>query len=34
MKDTGPEATPIVDFTMSPLGLNLENEKPVPPPDL
>ncbi len=33
MKETGPEAIPCVDLTISPLGLSLENEKPVPPPD-
>src|SRR5574344_2580769 len=31
---TGPEDTPIVERTTLFLGLNLENEKPVPPPDL
>ena len=33
MKETGPEATPIVERTTSFLGRNRENEKPVPPPD-
>ena len=32
MKDKAPEAMPFVFFTLSPLGLNLSNEKPVPPP--
>ncbi|VVC02059.1 Uncharacterised protein [uncultured archaeon] len=32
MNDKGPEATPAVLLTMSPFGLSLENEKPVPPP--
>ncbi len=32
IKLTGPEATPPVDLTLDPLGLNLEKEKPVPPP--
>ena len=34
INETGPEDTPIVDFTTLFLGLNLEKEKPVPPPDL
>src|SRR5574341_1530486 len=34
MKEIGPEDTPFVDLTVSFLGLSLENEKPVPPPDL
>ena len=34
IKDTGPEDTPFVDFTLSLDGLNLEKENPVPPPDL
>ena len=34
INETGPDETPIVDFTTLFLGLNLENEKPVPPPDL
>ncbi len=34
MKETGPDAIPPVVPTMLFLGLNLENEKPVPPPDL
>ena len=34
INETGPEDTPIVDLTTLFLGLNLENEKPVPPPDL
>ena len=33
MKETGPEATPIVERTTSFLGRSRENEKPVPPPD-
>ncbi len=33
MKLIGPDAAPLVLFTMSPLGLICENEKPVPPPD-
>ena len=32
INETGPEDTPIVDLTTSFLGLNLEKEKPVPPP--
>ncbi len=34
IKEMGPEATPPVVRTTSFLGLNLEKEKPVPPPDL
>ena len=34
IKLTGPEETPIVERTTSFFGLNLEKEKPVPPPDL
>ena len=34
IKETGPEDTPIVERTTLFLGLNLEKEKPVPPPDL
>jgi hypothetical protein len=33
MNETGPEATPVVERTIEPLGRNRENEKPVPPPD-
>ena len=33
MKETGPLATPVVDFTMSPVGRRRLKEKPVPPPD-
>ncbi len=33
MKETGPEATPIVERTMSFLGRSREKENPVPPPD-
>ena len=33
INDTGPLAMPPVDITLSLLGLNLEKEKPVPPPD-
>ena len=33
MKDTGPDATPMVDRTVSPSGRSREKEKPVPPPD-
>ena len=33
MKDTGPLATPMVDFTKSFLGRRREKEYPVPPPD-
>ena len=32
MNDRGPEATPPVDITLSPEGLSLEKENPVPPP--
>ncbi len=32
MKETGPLATPPVDFTTSPAGRRWEKEKPVPPP--
>ena len=32
MKDMGPLDTPLVEATVSFLGLNLEKEKPVPPP--
>ncbi len=32
MKLTGPDATPIVDMTISPFGLSLEKSKPTPPP--
>ncbi|OPZ62449.1 MAG: hypothetical protein BWY84_01170 [Candidatus Aerophobetes bacterium ADurb.Bin490] len=32
IKDTGPEETPLVVFTLSRFGLKRENEKPVPPP--
>ncbi len=32
MNDTGPDATPLVDFTRSPVGRSLLNAKPVPPP--
>ncbi len=34
MNDTGPLLTPCVERTSSPDGRNLENENPVPPPDL
>ena len=34
MKLTGPLATPPVDLTAEPLWRSLENENPVPPPDL
>ena len=34
IKETGPEDTPIVERTTLFLGLSLEKEKPVPPPDL
>jgi hypothetical protein len=34
MNETGPDATPPVVLTVSPLGLSLEKEKPVPPPVL
>ncbi len=34
IKEMGPEDMPEVEPTMSPEGLNLEKEKPVPPPDL
>ena len=33
MNETGPEATPMVERTMSPLGRSREKLKPVPPPD-
>ncbi len=33
MNDTGPEATPMVDRTMSLVGRRREKLKPVPPPD-
>ena len=33
MKETGPEATPMVERTMSFLGRSREKLKPVPPPD-
>ena len=33
MKETGPEATPIVERTMSFLGRRREKLNPVPPPD-
>ena len=33
MKDTGPEATPMVERTMSFLGRSREKPNPVPPPD-
>src|SRR5205814_2194205 len=33
-KDTGPEARPPVDDTMSSLGRSRENANPAPPPDL
>jgi hypothetical protein len=33
MKLTGPDATPIVDFTTSFVGRSRLNAKPVPPPD-
>jgi hypothetical protein len=33
MNETGPEATPMVDRTMSFLGRRREKLKPVPPPD-
>jgi len=33
MKDTGPDATPMVDFTKSPFGRSREKPNPVPPPD-
>ncbi len=32
MKETGPEASPLVVETRSPWGLNREKSKPVPPP--
>ena len=32
MKETGPEAMPIVERTTSPAGRKRENAKPVPPP--
>ena len=34
INETGPLETPIVDETISFLGLKREKEKPVPPPDL
>ena len=34
INETGPEETPIVERTTLFFGLNLEKEKPVPPPDL
>jgi hypothetical protein len=34
MNDTGPDATPFVEPTMSSFPRSLENENPVPPPDL
>jgi hypothetical protein len=34
MKEMGPLETPLVDITVSFFGLILENENPVPPPDL
>ena len=34
MKEMGPEDMPEVEPTESPEGRSLENEKPVPPPDL
>ena len=33
MNETGPDATPMVERTVSPSGRRRENEKPVPPPD-
>lgn len=33
MNETGPDATPMVDRTMSFLGRRREKLKPVPPPD-
>ena len=33
MKDTGPEATPMVERTVSPSVRSREKENPVPPPD-
>jgi len=33
IKDTGPDATPIVERTMSFRGRSFEKLKPVPPPD-
>ena len=33
MNDTGPDATPMVERTVSPSGRRREKEKPVPPPD-
>ena len=33
MNETGPEATPMVERTMSFLGRSREKLKPVPPPD-
>jgi hypothetical protein len=32
IKETGPEALPLVESTMSELGLRFEKLKPVPPP--
>ncbi len=32
MNETGPDALPFVDNTISPSGLRCENENPVPPP--
>ncbi len=32
MKLTGPDATPLVDITISPFGLRCEKSKPTPPP--
>ena len=34
IKETGPEDTPFVVFTVSSFGRSLEKENPVPPPDL
>ena len=34
INETGPDETPIVERTTLFFGLNLEKEKPVPPPDL
>ena len=33
MNETGPEASPLVVFTRSPLGRRCEKLNPVPPPD-
>jgi hypothetical protein len=33
MNDTGPDATPMVERTMSFFGRRREKLKPVPPPD-